>query len=95
MVARPSKAKTTSDADEHVWTLDSEEMPLVDQTIHIGVYRLTFLQDPAAIDNNIQKSRRAMYSLMPAGLHGVNSLDLQSAVLVFRINVEWVWSITI
>ena len=88
MEAQPSKAKTTSNAEDHVWTLDGKEMPIVDHTTHIGVYRSTFLQDPAAIDNNIQKSRRAMYRLMPAGLHGVNGLDPQSAVHVFRINVE-------
>ena len=36
---------------------------------------------------NIQKARRAMYSLMPAGLHGENGLDPQTAVHVFQIYV--------
>ena len=63
-------------------------MPIVDHTTHIGMYRSTTLQDPAPVDSNIQKSRRAMYRLMPAGLHGCNGLDPQSAIHVFRINVE-------
>ena len=88
MEANPSKAKTTSNAEDHVWTLDGKEIPIVDHTTHIGVYRSTFLQDPAAIDNHIQKSRMAMYRLMPAGLHGVNGLDPKYAVHVFRIYVE-------
>ena len=37
---------------------------VVDHTTHIGVYRSIFLQDPAAIDNNIQRSRRDMFSLV-------------------------------
>ena len=51
------------------------------------MYRSTFLQDPAVIDN-IQKHGRAMYSLIPVGIHGVNGLEPQSAVHVFRNTVE-------
>ena len=33
---------------------------------------------------NIQKARRSMYSLMPAGLHGENGLDPQMVVHIFQ-----------
>ena len=34
---------------------------------------------------NIQKARHSMYMLMPAGLHGENGLDPQTAVRVFVV----------
>ena len=72
--AKPSRVKIITDVDL-VCTLDGEYMPIVDHTAHIGMYRSATLQTPVAIDSNIQKSRRAMYRLMPAGLHGRNGLD--------------------
>ena len=36
---------------------------------------------------NIQKARRSMYSLMPAGLHGENGLDPQTVVHIFQVYV--------
>ena len=37
---------------------------------------------------NIQKARRSMYSLMPAGLDGENGLDPHTVVHIFQVNVK-------
>ena len=62
-------------------------MPQVKSTTHMGIPRseVKFCKEEVTV--NIQKAGRAMYSLMPAGLHGENGLDPQTAVHVFQIYV--------
>ena len=38
-----------------------------------------------SIYENIQKAKRAIYSLLPAGFHGKNDLDIQSLIQILNI----------
>ena len=84
-VADPSKR--TASKEDRVWNLGGAPMPQVKSTTHMGIPRseVKFSKEEVTVD--IQKARRAMYGLMPAGLHGENGLDPQTAVHVFQIYV--------
>jgi hypothetical protein len=43
--------------------------------------------DPDSIYENIQKAKRAIYSLLQAGFHGKNGLDIQSLIQILNIYV--------
>ena len=62
-------------------------MTQVKSTTHMGKPRseVKFCKEEVTV--KIQKAGRAMYSLMPAGLHGENGLDPQTTVHVFQIYV--------
>ena len=85
IVAEPSKR--TASKEDRVWDLGGAPMPQVKSTTHMGIPRseVKFSKEEVAV--NIQKARHAMYGLMPAGLHGENGLDPQTAVHVFQIYV--------
>ncbi|CAC5371114.1 unnamed protein product [Mytilus coruscus] len=53
----------------------------------MGVLRTSKPDDPNPLYENVKKARRAMYSLMPAGLHGKNGLDIQTLLHIFNIYV--------
>ena len=59
-------------------------MPRVTCTSHMGIPRSPVKFSPEEVTVNIQKARRAIYSLMPAELHGENGMDPQTAVHVFQ-----------
>ena len=44
-------------------------MPVVTQTMHVGILRPANSQE-SAVGENIKKARRIIYGLMAAGLHG-------------------------
>ena len=69
------------------WNLGGVPMPHVTSTTHMGIPQSTVKFSPEEVSVNIQKPRRSMYCLMPAGLHGENGLDPQTAVYVFQIYV--------
>ena len=54
------------------WTLGDADMPIVDSATHVGLVRSSKPTADAAIEANIQKGRRTLYSLMSTGLHGEN-----------------------
>ena len=54
---------------------------------HMGMPRSTVKFATEEVTVNIQKARRSMYSLMPAGLHGENGLDPQTLVHIFQVCV--------
>ena len=85
VVAEPNKRKQYNSDRE--WNLGGAPMPRVTSTTHMGIPRSSVKFSPEEVTVNIQKARRAMYSLMPAGLHGENGLDPQTAVHVFQIYV--------
>ena len=47
-------------------------MPTVKKATHVGVLRSDTNAASAAIDENVQKARKTLYSLMASGLHGEN-----------------------
>ena len=62
-------------------------MPQVESTTHMGMPRGTVKFATEEVTVNIQKAKRSMYSLMPAGLHGENGLDPQTVVHIFQVYV--------
>lgn len=50
-------------------------MEIQDKVTHLGMVSDVKSTTAATIENNIQKARRRMYSLMKPGLHGENGLD--------------------
>ena len=61
----------------------------VESSTHLGVKRSTSLSKTAEthIDSNIQKARKALYSLMSSGLHGNNGLDPATSLHLLNIYV--------
>ena len=49
-------------------------MPVVTESMHVGVLR-SATTEATAVTENIKKARRTLYSLMPSGCHGHNGLD--------------------
>jgi hypothetical protein len=50
-------------------------MPIVDQTAHIGIQRHFKDSSTATIEENLKKSRRALYSLIRSGLLPVSAIS--------------------
>ena len=72
--------------EEYQWTLKGEPMPNVTQTMHMGIMRSANTEQ-SATQENIQKARRTLYSLMSSGLHGENGLDPESAIHLMQTYV--------
>lgn len=87
LVVEPTKAKLKTSDSNFAWALGGVEMPQVKKTTHMGMMRTGVLSDSLGVESNIQKARRSLYSLMPAGLHGENGLDPESAIHVFQLYV--------
>jgi hypothetical protein len=73
--------------ERFVWTIGDSRMPVVGKATHIGILRTSISNDPDSIYENIQKAKRAIYSLLPAGFHGKNGLDIQSLIQILNIYV--------
>jgi hypothetical protein len=68
--------------EDETWTMNISSMPIVDQTAHIGIQRHFKDSRTATIEENLKKSRRALYSLMRSGLHGENGLDPVTSISI-------------
>ena len=73
--------------ERFVWTIGDSRMPVVGKATHVGILRTSVPNDPDSIYENIQKAKRAIYSLLPAGFHGKNGLDIQSLIQILNIYV--------
>ena len=82
-----TSGKRKMDNTNRKWTLGDDPMPTVDKAVHVGVTRTTKPNADAAIEENIQKARRTLYSLMATGLHGENGLDPNSAIHLLQVYV--------
>ena len=58
--------------------MKGEPLPVVDESMHMGIMRSADSQEPA-IRENIKKAKRTIYGLMAAGQHGENGLDPETA----------------
>ncbi|VDI14872.1 Hypothetical predicted protein [Mytilus galloprovincialis] len=72
------------DVEQGFWKLKNIDMPIVQDSSHIGIKKSQKDSTNATITENIKKARRSMYSLMGAGLHGENGLDPETVVSLFR-----------
>jgi hypothetical protein len=61
----------TLEIKEGYWKLDGKDMPVMENTSHIGIQKSGNNSAQLTVDENIKKSSRAMYSLIGTGLHGV------------------------
>ncbi|CAC5396897.1 unnamed protein product [Mytilus coruscus] len=59
-------------------------MPVVDKATHIGVTRSQNNSAQSTVEENLKKTRRAIYSLMGTGLHGENGLDPETSIALLR-----------
>ncbi|MEW8548000.1 MAG: reverse transcriptase domain-containing protein [Candidatus Thiodiazotropha sp.] len=73
--------------DGESWVLGANEMPVVQNTTHMGIFRTSVNQDLQAVESNIQKAHRVVYSLMGAGLHGENGVDPETAMSLLNTYV--------
>ncbi|MES9904479.1 MAG: reverse transcriptase domain-containing protein [Sedimenticola sp.] len=73
--------------DNESWTLGDKHMPIVDSTTHMGILRTTKSQEHHAVEDNIQKAKRTLYSLMGSGLHGENGLDPETSTSLIQTYV--------
>ena len=74
-VVLPVKTKKSKPKESsYSWKIGESDMPIVDRATHVGLVCASKPTADAAIEENIQKGRRTLYSLMSSGLHGENGL---------------------
>ena len=61
-------------------------MPVVNETMHMGILRSNYTQE-TAVSQNITKAQHTLYSLMASGLHGENGLDPETSIHLPQICV--------
>ena len=66
--------------------LNDSEIPEVEQATHIGLKIANTISNAAKanVENNINKARRAPYSLVSTGLHGNNGLDPETSLQLIK-----------
>lgn len=73
--------------EDETWFLGSKTMPVVENTLHMGILRSRCNQEIRNVEANIQKAKRAAFSLMGAGLHGENGQDPETALSLLQTYV--------
>ena len=66
------------DPEEADITLKGQPMPVVQETMHMGILRSANSQE-SSVEENIKKARHTTYAVMAAGLHGENGLDPETS----------------
>ena len=70
------------------FTLGEDQVPVVSKATHIGLIRDTDnTGKKSTLKNNVTKARKALYSLMGAGLHGTNGLRPALVIHLFTIYI--------
>ncbi|MCG7879544.1 MAG: reverse transcriptase family protein [Candidatus Thiodiazotropha taylori] len=80
------KIDAAEEDQDYVWTLNGEPMPVVTESMHVGILRSASTQT-TAVAENIKKARRTLYSLMPSGCHGHNGLDPETTIHLLQTYV--------
>ena len=81
----PYKAAEKQDSDIQI-TVADKAMPVVTQTMNMGIMRSANSQE-SAVQENIKKARRTVHSLMGAGLLGENGLDPDTSIHLLQTYV--------
>ena len=71
--------------------MKGQPMSVVQETMHMGILRSANSQE-SAVEENIKTTRRTIYALMAAGLHGENGLDPETS---FRLTYTYVLPILV
>ena len=71
------------------YTLNSAKINDAVTGTHLGIQRGESINDSISrtVEENIQKARRTVYSLLSAGLHGENGIDPQTALHLVKVYV--------
>ena len=69
------------------WQIGEREMPVVENTTHMGILHLSSNQERQAFESNIQKAKLTVHSLMGTGLHSENGLDPETAISLLQTYV--------
>ncbi len=72
--------------DKCSWTMDNDNMPIVESAMHMGILRSAATEE-TTVEYNISKARRTIYSLMASGLHGENGLDAETSIHLLQTYV--------
>ena len=83
MVIPGGKKSRDTQPDVSGWTIYGKEMPVVTETMHMGLRRSSISED-ITINENIKKSRRSFYSLMSADLQG---MDPETSIQLYQTYV--------
>ena len=69
--------------------MGSNNMPFVDNAVHLGIIRTTSLRGNTTtnVDENIKKARRSAYGLFSSGFHGYNGLDVDTMLHLYKIYI--------
>ncbi|MES9880811.1 MAG: reverse transcriptase family protein [Sedimenticola sp.] len=71
---------------DYEWKIRDSVMPIVDETMHVGLVRSANTED-TTVKANVKKARRTLYSLMGAGLHGENGYDPETSLRLLQTYV--------
>ena len=66
--------------DNQKWTIYGKEVPVVTETMHMGL-PLSSVSEEVTLNENVKKSRRTFYSLLSADLQG---LDPETAIQLYQ-----------
>jgi hypothetical protein len=68
--------------------MGSNNMPLVDNAVHLGIIRTTSLKGNTITNvENINKARRSVYGLFSSGFHSYNGLDVDTMLHLYKIYI--------
>ena len=72
------------------FTMGHQDMRSVESSTHLGIIRTTSLKGnmTANVEENIKKARRSAYSLLGAGFHGHNGLDIETMIHLYKIYIS-------
>ncbi|KAK3088432.1 hypothetical protein FSP39_019152 [Pinctada imbricata] len=82
-----SGKKSDSGHTSFEWKLKDTSVPIANEAVHVGITRNVKGNCESTIQNNIQKARRTLYSLMSSGMHGENGLDPKSCIHLLNVYV--------
>ena len=76
----------SQDPEDVPITMKGQNMPVVQETMHMGIIRSANSLE-SAVEENIKKARRTIYGLMAAGLHGENVLGPETSIQLIHTYV--------
>ena len=77
----PNKAWSESSS---VWKLGDNPITVSNSEVHLGITRTSDGKASSTVNANIQKARRAGFSLMGAGVYGLNGLHIRTNLKIFN-----------
>jgi hypothetical protein len=72
-----SRVKTNTWDTLSLWEMNGRVLDVTNMETHLGIERMDNGRATKAVECNIQKARRASYSLLGAGMYGINGLHVR------------------